>query len=127
MTRTVLNSRRSRTSCSILALATVLAAGATPAAATSLQGTGSIQTNTGGVAGIDQTTLNQTNVTLNPGNTVINWTPTDNVTNNGVPINFQSTGTTATFTSSGNFAVLNNVLVADTSRVVSMSGTVNGV
>ena len=127
MTRTTHNSRRSRTSCSIIALATVLAVGPTPALADtrSFHGAETFVTNGGGAAGVTHGT-DLTTISLNPGNTIINWTPTDNATNNGVAISFQNAGTTANFTSTGNFAVLNNILPQDTSRAISMSGTVNG-
>ena len=45
MPRTTTDSRRSRTSCSVIALATALAVGPTPAAAQSLLGSGTYVTN----------------------------------------------------------------------------------
>src|SRR5688500_1039518 len=100
MPRTILNRRRSRTGCSILALATVLTVGASPAAAQSLLGTGSYATNpnaTGITTGVGTTTIN-----LNGGNTVINWTPSDPTGTGNVV--FQTAGTTAMFTGSSDFA-----------------------
>jgi hypothetical protein len=124
MPRTTKHSpRRSRSSCSVIALATVMAVGATPAAAQSLLGTGSYVTNpnaTGITTGPGTTTIN-----LNGGQTVIDWTPTDNAINPGNNIVFQNSGTTALFTGSSDFAVLNRVLPADISRAIIMNGTVN--
>lgn len=119
------NLSRSRCTSSALALATVLAIGATPAKAQSLQGTGTFVTNTGGAADITPG-VNTTTVTLNPGQTVIDWTPFDNAVGNFGGIGFQYDGTTATFQSSGNFAVLNRINVADVTRVISMDGDING-
>ncbi len=119
------NLRRSRCTSSALALATVLAIGATPAKAQSLQGTGTFVTNTGGAADITPD-VNTTTITLNPGQTVIDWTPFDNAVGNFGGIAFQYDGSTATFQSSGNFAVLNRINVADVTRIVSMDGDING-
>ncbi len=116
--------RRNRTACSVLAMATALVVGVSPAAAQSLLGTGTIDVNGGGAAGIT-TSPGTTLITLNPGQSVINWTPIDNATGTGTNIVFQPSGTTATFTSSDNFAVLNNVNVADFSRIVEMNGNIN--
>ena len=81
-------SRRTRTSCSVLALATVLLVGATPATAQSLLGSGSFTNNGGGGASIT-TAPNLTTITVNPGSTVIDWIPTDNAIGGG-SIAFQS-------------------------------------
>lgn len=116
--------RRSRCTSSLLALATVLAIGTTPASAQSLLGTGSIDVNGGGPAGIVNG-VNTTTVTLNPGNSVINWTPNDNATLNNVPIFFQGSGTTATFQSTGDFAVLNRINSTDITRQIFMDGSIN--
>lgn len=116
-------SRLARTGCSVLALATALVVGPSPAAAQSFLGTGNFATNGGGAASIG-TGPNTTTVTLNPGQTVINWTPTDNAVGGGA-IGFQPSGTTATFTGASNFAVLNNINQADFNRAVSMNGTIN--
>jgi filamentous hemagglutinin family protein len=56
---------------------------------------------------------------------VIDWTPSDNNGAPGTAINFQPSGTTATFSGASDFAVLNRVNVADNSRIVAMSGTIN--
>ncbi|MEP7315093.1 MAG: hypothetical protein ABI667_00185 [Sphingomicrobium sp.] len=117
--------RRSRTTCSVLAMSTALVVGASPAAAQSLQGNGSFFSNGGGAANITPG-ANTTTVTLNSGQTVIDWTPFDNAVGNFGGIGFQYSGTTATFQSSGNFAVLNRINVADSTRVVSMDGIING-
>src|SRR6478752_5274571 len=123
MMRNVRNSRRSRRpSCSLLALATVLAVGATPAAAQSFNGTGTFAVNGGGSANI-ATGAGTTTITLNSGNSVINWTPTDNALAGG-NIVFQNSGTTALFTASNDFAVLNNINTASLTRVVEMDGTI---
>ena len=66
-----------------------------------------------------------TTINLNGGQTVINWTPTDNAVGTGTNITFQNSGTTATFTSGSSFAVLNRVLPTDISRAIVMNGTVN--
>src|SRR5687767_12307613 len=114
MTRTILNSRRSRTGCSILALATVLAVGASPAAAQSFQGAGTFTSGTGSItAGGNTTSISVTSPTA-----VINWIPTDDVANPNVPIVFQPGGTFADFSGGGNYAVLNKINVADASRVI---------
>ena len=123
MRNLVLSSRRTRTSCSVLALATVMTVGATPAAAQSLLGSGTFATNGAGSAGIT-TTPTTTTITVNPGQSVIDWTPTDNATGGGA-IGFQLGGTTATFNSTNNFAVLNRINQTDISRAISMNGTIN--
>ena len=99
MTRIALPNRRSRaSSCSIIALATVLVVGASPAAAQSFQGTGTFATNTGGAANIS-TGSGTTDITVNPGQTVIDWAPTPDGGASGTAINFKPSGTTATFNS----------------------------
>ena len=123
MTRTALN-HRSRPSCSVIALATVLAVGATPAAAQSFNGEGVFAVNGGGSANI-ATGAGTTTITLNTGQSVINWTPTDNATNTTSAIQFQNANTTATFTAGGDFAVLNNIDSASVNRAIAMNGTVN--
>src|SRR5687767_6166889 len=121
MTRTVFRSRRSRTSCSILALATVMAVGATPAAAQSFLGTGTYTTNPN-ATGIT-TAPNSTTINLNGGQTIIDWVPTDNAVGGG-NITFQNAGTTALFTASSDFAVLNRINPTDIGRAIIMNGTV---
>ena len=123
MRNLVSSSRRTRTGCSVLALATVMLVGATPAAAQSLLGSGTFATNGGGAAGIT-TAPSTTTITVNPGQSVIDWTPTDNATGGGA-IGFQLGGTTATFNSTNNFAVLNRINQTDISRAISMNGTIN--
>lgn len=59
------------------------------------------------------------------GNAVINWVPTD--TGGGTtPIIFQPSGTTATFSSSTEFTVLNRILPTTATRSVRFDGTVLG-
>ena len=111
-----------RTSCSILALATVMVVGATPATAQSFLGSGSFTTNGGGVAGI-ATAPNTTTITVNPGQSVIDWIPTDNAIGGGT-INFQNSGTSANFLGTGNYAVLNRINPADSTRSITMNGTI---
>ncbi len=123
MPRTAMHSRRSLPSCSVIALAPVLAVGATPAAAQSFNGSGSFAVNGGGSANIADG-VGTTTITLNTGQSVINWTPNDNATDTTSNILFQNSGTTATFTSSGNFAVLNNINSASAARAIQMDGTV---
>ncbi|MES2902714.1 MAG: hypothetical protein V4696_00870 [Pseudomonadota bacterium] len=122
MRNLTLKSRRTRTSCSVIALATVLVVGATPAAAQSFLGSGSFTHNGGGSAGIT-TAPNLTTITVNPGSTVIDWSPNDTGIGGGT-INFQPAGTTANFLGSGNFAVLNRINPADSTRSISMNGTI---
>ena len=121
MPRTAMNSRRSRPSCSVLALATVLAVGATPAAAQSFKGSGNFVSGTGSIATPDALT---TNISITSPQAVINWTPDDNATNTTANIVFQDAGSTATFSSTSNFAVLNNIDSASTARAIEMNGTV---
>jgi len=121
MPRIAPNSRRSRTSCSILALATVMAVGATPAAAQSFNGTGVFNSGTGAIT----TGAGTTNIALTSQNSVITWTPTDNATGTGTNILFQNSGTTATFSRSTDFNVLNKIMPTDITRAIVMSGTVN--
>jgi len=123
MQRIALNSRRSRTSCSLIALATVMVVGASPAAAQSFAGTGSFTFGTGSI----NTSLNTTSISVNTPSAVIDWTPTDNITNTGVPIVFQPAGTFANFSGAGNYAVLNRINVADFSRVIQLNGTIQNV
>jgi hypothetical protein len=126
MMRTVPNSRRSRTGCSILALATVLAVGPTPASAGSFASTSWTVTHGGAI--INNPALGTTtSVSVTTPSAVIEWIPTDNITNNNVPINFQPAGTTATFSGAGDYAVLNKVMVSDFSRVVELRGTIQTV
>ena len=127
MPRTAKHSRRpSRTSCSMIALATVMAVGATPASAQSLLGTGTYVTNPN-ATGITTTPgpAATTTINLNGGQTIIDWVPTDNATLPNTNIVFQNSGTTALFTGAQSFSVLNRVVPADFSRAIQMNGTVN--
>ena len=121
MTRSLNSRRRSRMSCSVLAVATVLVVGASPAAAQSFQGTGTVTSGSGSIS----TGAGTTDISIGSSQAVIDWTPTDNGMGGGA-IDFQPGGTTATFNGTeGNFAVLNRVNVADPSRMIAMSGTIN--
>ena len=119
MRNLALPSRRARTSCSVLALATVFVVGPTPASAQSFLGGGTFATNGGGVALITTPTATTTTITVNPGQSVIDWIPTDNAIGGG-NIAFQLSGTTATFTGASNFAVLNRINQADMNRAISL-------
>ena len=121
MTRIAPNSRRSRTSCSLIALATVLAVGASPVAAQSFQGSGVFNSGSGTIT----TGAGATNIALTTQNSVITWTPTDTAFSTS-PITFQNSSTTATFSRAGNFAVLNKIIPADTGRAIAMHGNVHG-
>ena len=66
-----------------------------------------------------------TNVNVNSVQSVIDWVPDDNAVGNFGGINFQPSGTTATFSSFQDFAVLNRINVADPGRVVGLNGTIN--
>lgn len=116
-----LPSRLARTGCSVLALATVFVVGPSPAAAQSFLATGSPNNGAGTIITNGPGT---TTISVTTPQTVVTWVPTDNATNNGAPIVFQNSGTTATFLGTGNFAVLNNIVAADLSRVISMNGTI---
>ena len=120
MPRIALQSRRTRTSCSILALATVMAVGATPASAQSFNGTGVFTNGTGSIT----TAPSTTNIAITSPQAVINWTPTDNALTGGNII-FQNASTTANFTSGSDFAVLNNIDTASLTRAVELRGTIN--
>ena len=122
MRNTTLRARVARTGCSVLALATVAVVGATPASAQSFAGTGAFTVNGGGGASIG-TSPNTTTILLNPGQTVIDWSPTDTAIGGG-SINFQPSGTTANFVGSGNFAVLNRINPADSTRSVTLNGII---
>ncbi|WP_420907039.1 beta strand repeat-containing protein, partial [Tsuneonella rigui] len=112
--------RTALTYCSALAIATALAAVPQAAQAQSFQGTSTVVAGNAAVT----TGANSTTVTVNSAQAVINWTPTDTTTNPGVPILFQPGGTTATFQSTGQFAVLNRIVPVDASRPITFNGTV---
>lgn len=59
------------------------------------------------------------------GTAVINWAPTDTATS-AAPILFQNSGTTATFSSTADFTVLNRILPTDQTRAIQFDGTVLG-
>ena len=111
--------RRARTSCSVLALATVLVVGASPAAAQSFQGTGIF------TQWRRRRSLPAPAPPASPSTSpqaVIDWSPTDTATGPAA-INFQPVGTTATFLGSGNYAVLNRINPADSTRSIALNGT----
>jgi filamentous hemagglutinin family protein len=105
---------------SMLALAIALAAGPTPAAAQSFQG--SVNSATG--ATVDQSTPGVTNVSVTQQQAVIEWTATNNP-NDGTIV-FQPDGTTANFFSGTDFAVLNRVTPGTAGSAIYMGGTING-
>ena len=74
------------------------------------------------------TGTNTTNIDVNSNSAVINWVPSDTNTGGG-SINFQPTGTTATFTGTSgsglDFAVLNRIIPVDPTRPIQFNGTVN--
>jgi filamentous hemagglutinin family protein len=112
-------SRRALPFCSSLAIATVLLSAA-PVAAQSFEGTGTFNSGSGSITtGTGTTTINITS-----SDAVIDWTTFDTATNPGVPINFQTAGTTATFSSASDFSVLNRILPTDPSRPIQFNGTV---
>lgn len=103
--------------CSAIALAAALAA---PVAAQSYQGSATVVFGNANVTAGPGTT----DVNIGSASAVIDWTPTDTALANGQQINWQSGGTTAFFTgTNGNFAVLNRVVPADTSRPIAFNGT----
>src|SRR6478735_2760801 len=113
--------RSTLTKASSLALAAALATQAAPAAAQSLLGTPTVASGSANIVESPGTT----DISFDASQTVIDWTPDDNAV--GIPgqINFQNSGTTATFSGTGDFAVLNRVNVADAGRIVAMNGTIN--
>ena len=98
MTRTLNPLRNSRTSCSVLALAAVMAFGATPAQA---QFVGTIDSS----AGIDTVNSTNSNLIITGQQAVINWTAT-NLPSGGQVV-FLPDGNSVTFSSATDFAVLN--------------------
>jgi hypothetical protein len=93
---------------------------AAPASAQSFQGSSTVVSGSASVT----TGANTTTVNVGSSQAVINWTPFDTATSPGTPIDFQPAGTTATFQSTSDFAVLNRILPADASRPVFFNGTV---
>ena len=118
-----LPSKRRATGCSVLALATVLVVGATPAAAQSFLGTGTVTNGTGTIT----TGVNTTNVAVTSTQTVIDWVPFDNAIANNTAIAFQNSGTTASFSGPSTYAVLNRINPADSTRSISLNGTIQTV
>jgi filamentous hemagglutinin family protein len=105
---------------SSLAIATALAAAPQAAGAQSFQGNSTVVSGSATVS----TGTNTTTVDVASPQAVINWTPFDTATSTGTPISFQPAGTTATFQSTGDFAVLNRILPSDASRPVVFDGNV---
>lgn len=118
-----LPSKRRATSCSVLALATVLVVGATPAAAQSFLGDGIVTSGTGTIT----TGVNTTNVQVTSTQTVIDWVPFDNAIANNTAIAFQNSGTTASFSGPSAYAVLNRINPADSTRSILLNGTIQTV
>ena len=116
-----LPSTRRFTSCSVLALATVLVVGATPAGAQSFLGNGTV---TSGTGTITNNVPGSTNVTVTTTQTVIDWVPFDNAIANNTSIAFQNSGTVASFSGPSAYAVLNRINPADSTRSISMNGTI---
>lgn len=115
--------RKQLVSSSCLALATALVAAGPALRAQSFQATptstfGSVTITTGPTT---------TAITVSSPSAVINWTPTDTAATGG-PINFQNSGTTATFTnnpaSNSNFTVLNRIVPSGSTRPIQFNGTV---
>jgi filamentous hemagglutinin family protein len=109
---------------STCAMATALAVAPQAARAQAFQGTGSVVT---GSATITTGTA-ATSIAVGAPETVINWAPTD-VAASGT-IDFLPAGTTATFSGSPTYTVLNRILPASatgapTARMVAFNGTVN--
>ena len=107
---------------STLALAAALAAGPSPAVAQSFQGGGSFTHGSGSISTPDSIT---TNITVTSPQAVIDWTPFPDGGTSGQQIVFQAGGTTATFSSASDFAVLNRIDVDDMTRMIRMDGTIN--
>ncbi|WP_054106388.1 hypothetical protein [Novosphingobium sp. AAP83] len=115
---------RKLVSASSAALATALLSHAPVAQAQSFQGTvngpgaGSFSVSIG--SGV-------TDISISGDSAVINWLPSDNAITGG-PINFQTAGTTATFTrtdgSFDNYAVLNRIIPSGSTRSVQFNGNV---
>ena len=116
MTRNLNLLRRSPTSCSVLALAAVMAFGATPANA---QFVGTIDTS----AGIDTVNSTNSNLIITGQQAVINWTA--NATPSGGQINFLPDGNDVTFSSGSDFAVLNRVTPGTSGNAIYMGGNIS--
>ena len=109
-----------RALCSSLAIATALLVGSGMAQAQSFQGTGVFASGSGTITpGTGSTTID---ITSN--DAVIDWTTFDTAIGGG-PINFQPSGTTATFQRVlQDYSVLNRIFPTDPSRAVQFNGTV---
>ena len=116
MTRNLKSLRRSRASCSILALATMMALGATPAHA---QFVGTIDSS----AGIDTANSTNSNLIITGQQAVINWTATDNPS--GGQIVFLPDSNSATFSGNSDFAVLNRITPGTAGNAIYMGGNIN--
>lgn len=116
MTRTLNPLRNSRTSCSVLALAAVMAFGATPAQA---QFVGTIDSS----AGIDTVNSTNSNLIITGQQAVINWTA--NATPSGGQIDFLPEGNSATFSSGSDFAVLNRITPGTAGNAIFMGGNIS--
>ena len=106
---------------SLLALATVMVAGASPAAAQSFQGDGTFAHGTGSITTPDLVT---TNISVTSPQAVIDWIPFADGGTSGQDIVFQAGLTTANFTSASDFAVLNRIDPGDMTRMIRMDGTI---
>jgi hypothetical protein len=109
---------------STIAIATALLIGRAPEArAQSFNGTGNVVAGSASIV----TGPGTTGVTVSSNSVVIDWTPTDTAIGGGA-INFQSAGTTATFTQDpmvqDSLSVLNRILPTDPTRAVQFNGTV---
>ena len=116
MTRILNPLRRSPTSCSVFALAAVMAFGATPAHA---QFVGTIDTS----AGIDTVNSTNSNLIITGDQAVINWTAT--ATPSAGQINFLPDGNSVTFSSGIDFAVLNRITPGTAGNAIYMGGNIS--
>ena len=116
MTRILNPIRRSPTSCSVLALATAMAFGATPANA---QFVGTIDSS----AGIDTVNSTNSNLFITGQQAVINWTADG--TASGGQIAFLPDGNDVTFSSGSDFAVLNRVTPGTPGSAIYMGGNIS--
>src|SRR5215213_6887771 len=117
-------SRKALTLCSSLAIATALLAGAGTARAQtapsgSFQGTGTFASGSGTIT----VGTGTTSIDIGTTDAVIDWT-TNDVGLGGGPIDFQPSGTTATFNSGSDFSVLNRIMPTDPSRAIQFNGNV---
>ena len=101
-------SRKALSLCSSLAIATALIVGSSTARAQSFLGNGTFASGSGTITvGTGTTTIN-----LATNDAVIDWTTFDTAIGGG-PINFQPSGTTATFQRTSDFSVLNRIIPTD--------------